>query len=158
MAASGSELVTINQLKQSNANIKSSVSYMPPVGYVYISYTSTSPASIYGGQWTQLKSVFPYFTTNVQPGGASSHSHTYGAALMDYWNTSTGLFLYNGSNKSYQDKSGTVVVSARSFRKNSGLTNSSSNATFSGYGGTVPTTTSSNLPPYQGLYAWRRTS
>lgn len=61
---------------------------------------------------------------------------------MDYWNTATGLFLCNGSNKSYQDKSGTVVVSARLFGKNSGLTNSSSKATFSGYGDTVPVTTS----------------
>ena len=141
MAASGSELVTINQLKQSNANIKSSVSYMPPVGYVYISYSSTSPASIYGGQWTQLKSVFPYFTTNVQPGGANSKTLT----LAQMPKHRHGLLGWNWlmSDETASNEKAIIV-------------GSDDTGHYTAYSGS--TSSINFMPAYQGLYAWRRTA
>ena len=128
-----------------------------PVGSVYFSYTSTSPATRFGGTWSSISSKFIY-TGGIDTGGNTSHSHTYGVASMDYWNASAAIGLYDGSSKTYKDKSGTVVVSARSYPKNTAFNNASSKATFSGYGGTVPTTTTDHLPPYQQLYCWRRTA
>ena len=128
-----------------------------PVGSVYFAYTSTSPATRFGGTWSAISSKFIY-TGGAGTGGNTSHSHTYGIASMDYWNASAAIWLYDGSSKTYKDKSGSVVVSARSYPKNTGFNNDSSYATFSGYGGTAPTTTTNHLPPYQQLYCWRRTA
>ena len=35
-----------------------------PVGSIYMSYSSTSPASIFGGKWTQIKDRFLVGTGN----------------------------------------------------------------------------------------------
>lgn len=51
-----------------------------PVGAVYISTVSTSPATLFGGSWTQITDKFLYATTTSKTtGGASTHSHTQGA-------------------------------------------------------------------------------
>ena len=42
-----------------------------PVGYIYISGVNTSPAKLFGGQWTQIKSRFLYATGNAENSGAA---------------------------------------------------------------------------------------
>lgn len=48
-----------------------------PIGYIYMSSNSTSPADIYGGNWTQLtdnRFLRPSTTWN-STGGSSTHQH-----------------------------------------------------------------------------------
>lgn len=40
-----------------------------PVGAVYLSFSSTSPASTFGGTWSQISGRFLYCTTNTGTGG-----------------------------------------------------------------------------------------
>ena len=47
-----------------------------PVGSIYISYTSTSPATRFGGTWSQISSRFLYCTTGVGTGGSNTHTLT----------------------------------------------------------------------------------
>lgn len=47
-----------------------------PVGALYISYQSTSPASLFGGSWSQISGRFLYCTTNVGTGGNNNHTLT----------------------------------------------------------------------------------
>lgn len=49
-----------------------------PVGSVYISYTSKSPASLFGGNWTAITGHFPYFNAGNTTGGSNSVSHNHG--------------------------------------------------------------------------------
>ena len=51
MAASGTEVVILSQLRSFRTSMLM-VAY--PVGSIYLSYTSTSPASIFGGSWTSI--------------------------------------------------------------------------------------------------------
>lgn len=114
------------------------------VGYVWVSYTSTSPASIVGGTWTPIKGYFPYFNAGTGTGGANSHTltvaqmpshaHTY----TDYHNV---VAQYGGleskqcvswASNNYQDGTST---------KTTGGGNSHN-----------------NMPSYQELYAWHRTA
>lgn len=44
------------------------------VGYVWISYTNTSPASIIGGSWVAITGRFPYFNAGTSQGGSNSHT------------------------------------------------------------------------------------
>ena len=52
-----------------------------PIGSVYMSVNSTSPATLFGGTWTQISGRFLYCTTTSKTTGGSStinlsHSHT----------------------------------------------------------------------------------
>ena len=47
-----------------------------PVGSVYSSYTSTSPASRFGGSWTAITGAFPYYNAGTGTGGSNSHTLT----------------------------------------------------------------------------------
>lgn len=46
-----------------------------PIGFVYSSMNSTSPASIFGGSWTEIKGRFPYFNAGTETGGSNTHTH-----------------------------------------------------------------------------------
>lgn len=130
-----------------------------PIGSVYISYTSESPASKFGGTWSSITGRFPYFNEGTSTGGENTHSHIYGVSY-GYWNRSLvsgNQYLYDG--KTW--KNGTAVsLSDNDMRVNSGL---SSNLSSSSYNITVTgsystTSSESTMPAYQTFYAWRRTN
>lgn len=62
-----------------------------PVGAIYQSTASTSPASLFGGSWSQITSRFLYATTSSNgTGGSNTHtlsvneipSHTHGGSII----------------------------------------------------------------------------
>lgn len=121
-----------------------------PVGFVYSSYTSTSPGSIFGGTWTPITGRFPYFNASTGTGGSNTHtltvdeipSHVHvqygkdaateisGAAALDTTRSGTANFFNNRL----------IVTGTRS--------------TASVGGGAAH----NNMPAYQSVYAWRRTA
>lgn len=120
-----------------------------PVGYVYISWSSTSPASLFGGSWTAITGRFPYFNAGTGTGGANSQAHNH----WTLWGTSGSeaeIYFCNGEHTATRvinnDGYGTYVRNAVS--KNPGARRET--ATYS--------TTVNNMPAYQTLYAWRRTA
>lgn len=121
-----------------------------PVGAVYISYTSTSPASLFGGSWTPIVGRFPYFNNGNGVGG--SHTHTLTASEMPSHNH--GL-----SNSRDGTGVGFWKTDAGSGSKWSLLTRTYSGCDYAltvgsmGGGGAH-----NNMPAYQTLYAWRRTA
>ena len=67
-----------NNTQRTNAEI---VNLIYPVGSIYMSVNSTSPATLFGGTWAQLKDRFllgkgDTYTTNGATGGAASVSYT----------------------------------------------------------------------------------
>lgn len=115
-----------------------------PVGAVYISYVSTSPAELLGGSWTQITDRFLRMANDVNTGGADTHtlteaqmpSHQHGNSSNWKWECSTG-FNTGGYNIPSASK-GNAVTSGVGF--------------YAGGGGAH-----NNMPAYQDLYAWRRT-
>ena len=47
-----------------------------PIGALYISYVSTSPATLFGGSWSQISGRFLYCTTSTGTGGNNNHTLT----------------------------------------------------------------------------------
>lgn len=121
-----------------------------PVGAIYLSLTATSPASIYGGTWTQIKDRFlvgagsrnvagnwggtEYVTLTADQ--IPAHTHTVSMARRDgstvAWSTASAIGRYSG------DAGGAAFTMA------------------SGYAGGG--NYHENRPPYYVVYIWRRTA
>lgn len=52
----------VDALLSTKATIADIVNYLYPVGAIYISTVSTSPATLFGGTWTQIKGRFLFAT------------------------------------------------------------------------------------------------
>jgi hypothetical protein len=122
-----------------------------PVGAVYISVASTSPATLFGGTWTQIKDTFLLGAGDTYSAGATggeaahtltteempNHNHKSvsgytNSALPDYFGGSTANFGIGNAN-----------------------TNSTTFLTSSTVGGGGA---HNNMPPYLTVYMWQRTA
>lgn len=123
-----------------------------PVGFVYSSMNSTSPASIFGGSWTEIKGRFPYFNAGTGTGGSNEvtltvaqlppHLHHLQDGPQGHeagWNAGAG----GGDKLLYSSMPG-----ARNLFE---FYNERTTATGSGE-------SHNNMPAYQTLYAWYRTA
>lgn len=74
-------MIDLQNVKVKNSNDWDNICPFP-VGFVYMSSSTTSPANVYGGQWTNLAgSRFPRFISlstssgSLGTGGSSTHCH-----------------------------------------------------------------------------------
>ena len=144
-----------------------------PVGAVYMSFQNTSPASLFGGSWSQISSRFIYAGNGTSTGGTSRHKHwiPIGKAVSD------GMYVYdfnnNGSMFSGKNISGNRTLQGALMNFNSFDTystgpsagfsammlDSTSDPVLNAADGTTSTAGESDLyPPYQMVYCWRRTA
>lgn len=129
-----------------------------PVGAVYISFVSTSPASLFGGSWTAITGRFPYFNASTATGGGGTHTHALsaagGACIDTELNATYHLALFgrkNGTPTFAPSTKYSVQGSAHNTSLGETLNNT---AALTGKTDAV----AANLPPYQSFYAWRRTA
>lgn len=132
----------------SKANMQSSLGILLsayPVGAVYISWSSTSPASLFGGSWVAITGRFPYFNAGTSIGGANSHtlsinempSHNHSIHMRVGWGNGGGA-----SETIFQTSSPTS--GGNKWTESTNYTGGSA--------------AHNNMPAYQTLYAWRRTA
>lgn len=149
-----------------------------PVGAIYLSTVSTSPATLFGGTWSQIQNRFLVASGSSYgagtTGGSDAHTHTsaphkHGAGFEsggdgDLWATVTGASGYV-----YFREDGTVPYSQATWNSSHRVsgTYGSTSATVGGGAdvrGSTSTTTppatgsSNHLPPYFAVYMWQRTA
>jgi len=140
-------------LKVENGALKATLTLneIYPIGSVYMSVNSTSPASLFGGTWEQLKDRFLLGAgssyANGSTGGEASvklytrhmpaHSH------LEYWGVNP-LGDDNGNYSSYN-------CNQPSYRK-TGTMKSNITGTVGG------DEAHNNMPPYLVVYMWKRVS
>ena len=121
-----------------------------PIGSVYSAYTSTSPATRFGGTWSAITGRFPYYNAGTGTGGSNEHtltidempSHTHPMELYGVNNSSTtGGWMGKYPVRINEDTNYNWPI-------NWGLY-------FYSAGGSQA---HNNMPAYQTLYAWRRTA
>ena len=139
-----------------------------PVGAYYMSNSSGSPASKFGGSWTQLTdSRVPIGASSVYTGGSSTHTHYYGiaidgnsSAVASSGEHDVGLFyLYNystsGTYATVTSSGGGATTGTRY------VNNFGAKQTVSSYvrqSATAAASYSSTMPLYRTCYMWYRTS
>ena len=136
-------------LEQKNVTVKAGSSFQTicpfPVGYIYQSYNSTSPANIYGGSWTPITGRFLYCNNGTSVGGSNWHKlsgeeipgHHHSMAIKVSVEEAAGWGLARGGG--FGDR---VIVNQGAMRT-SGVGSSQAH---------------NNMPAYQTCYAWRRTA
>lgn len=111
-----------------------------PVGSVYISYEPTSPAELFGGTWTAITGVFPYFNAGTETGGSNTHTLTTAQMPAHTHSLPTVLGYQSGANNKNGGSSGGNWTS------------------FTSSGSAGSGQSHNNMPAYQTFYAWRRTA
>lgn len=129
-----------------------------PVGYIYLSTNSTSPASTYGGTWSALtdsKFLRPSGSWN-STGGASSSTHNHWMPLGKE-NGLSGLSAtsINGwsNGEKYSLRAAAVahsILIEDAFFGDAARENATESTTYN--------QTISTLPPYRTCYCWYRTA
>lgn len=156
--ANTDKLIYLQQMKRYNKNLRNWINGefitaktlqrvfngVFPVGYVWISYTNTSPASLIGGTWTPITGRFPYFNAGSGTGGSNTHTLTE-AEMPSHSHSAKG---YHNVVKQYEGMDSFPCVAWEDSVYDG--TGAWSNRT--GGGGSH-----NNMPAYQELYAWRRT-
>ena len=129
-----------------------------PVGSIYISASATSPETLFGGKWEQIKDKFLLSAGDTHPNGETggaeeqsynlTHKHV---APIGYNSDSVGGFALNG----------TVSQSSVGAYRTATIAHSGSSAS----GVTALYTSSTELkgnintmPPYLAVFVWKRTA
>lgn len=153
------EIETIN-------STKTTLDAVYPVGSVYISTSSTSPASMFGGTWTRIKDKFLLSAgdtyTAGATGGSASHKHgTQGHTLTTteipshHHNANANILSYKSGSSSFiigKDTSGSTADYCQNVSGGRASSNTGGGGSHS-HGDTIETTT---LPPYLAVYVWER--
>lgn len=114
-----------------------------PVGAYYISNNNISPAELFGGSWTQLKSRFLYATTSTSTGGSNTHTLTLDQIPSHSHDFTSPTWYYA------EGISGSAIIGARDT-----ATPAFTRTTTSTGGGAAH----NNMPAYKGVYCWYRTA
>lgn len=125
-----------------------------PVGSIYMSVKSTSPASLFGGTWEQLKDRFLLGAGSTYANGATGGASTVTLTLSQIPAHTHNLVVasdYNdGSYSTNQLQPGKKVVEGADKNQNYANDNAIKNAGGSG--------SHNNMPPYLVVYMWKRTA
>ena len=120
-----------------------------PIGSLYISYTNTSPASLFGGTWEQIKDTFLLACGDTYAGGSTGGSTTHNHGLA------AGYAMANasGGNLWFQEKQ-TGSWWANGLR----YVNAGNSTSTQGWGWQLggATDNTNTMPPYLAVYVWKR--
>ena len=132
-----------------------------PVGSIYMSANSTSPATLFGGTWQQLKDRFLIGAgssyANGATGGATSHNHTtasHALTIEEMPEHGHGYTLAYGGNDPVKGFNYGNTY-AGNFDDSSQYINNNGGGKAHSHGDTG---SSSNMPPYLAVYMWKRTA
>lgn len=131
-----------------------------PIGSIYMSYTSTSPASLFGGNWAAITGRFLYCNNGTSTGGANSKNYNFN---HNHLQTLSFDSPYTNANGCAYTIGGTVATVAV-VTATSDFSASVSDLTGPNdlYGGSTVQKLGNKIidtmPAYQTVYCWRRTS
>ena len=168
-------LSAVDNIDKSKVNnfSKEVVDIVYPVGSIYMSVNSTSPATLFGGTWEQLKDKFLLASGDTYNNGATggsadavvvSHNHTQSSHTHEPSNTafsflaSQGNISLNETKRSFpsESSSGHYFVYSDEVKGINEYETTSSSTPYIYYTG--ESGTGKNMPPYLVVNVWKRTA
>lgn len=124
-----------------------------PIGSIYMSVSSTSPATLFGGTWERISERFLLGASSNYPAGGTGGEFTHKLTQSELPNYS--LSVTNGSNviRSKTGNSADAYVQTQS--GGWGIPNWESKTVTVASGGSGEA--HNNMPPYLAVYMWKRT-
>lgn len=152
-ALDGTELLALSQGGEAKkAALSALMSVLYPVGSIYLSVNSTSPATLFGGTWVQIKDTFLLAAGDTYSagttGGEAEHVLTRSelpAETYDLLYSDGRPYVWYTTNSG----SGGAVQGLR-------VSTASDNTAHIGPLGSG--TAHNNMPPYLAVYMWQRTA
>ena len=144
-----------------------------PVGSIYVSVSSTSPATLFGGTWTQIEDRFLLAAGSTYAAGATGGEadHTLTENEMPSHTHNPGNYNTAGSETEYKRQFTTNLHTSSVSTARSQVAKSTDSgiyamtaATSSDITGVDYTTNAgggkahNNMPPYLAVYVWKRTA
>ena len=143
-----------------SSDITDLINVIYPVGSIYMSVNSTSPATLFGGTWTQIEDTFLLACGSTYSNGATggskdavvvSHAHRPYSTSLKFVSTADDLAL-NPTKRQIPpaDNNGWHIAHGQQYT--TGINDDQ-------YTETVGTSgTNKNMPPYLAVYVWKRTA
>lgn len=124
-----------------------------PIGSIYMSVNSTSPAYLFGGTWERISDTFLFAASSSYPAGSTGGEFTHKLTQSELPNYS--LSVANGSNviRSKTGSSADAYVQTQS--SGWGIPNWESKTVTVASGGSGAA--HNNMPPYLSVWIWKRT-
>lgn len=124
-----------------------------PIGSIYMSVNSTSPASLFGGTWEKLSNTFLLAASSSYPAGSTGGEFTHKLTQSELPNYS--LSVTNGSNVIRSKTGNTADAHVQTQSSGWGIPNWESKTVTVASGGSGEA--HNNMPPYLAVYMWKRT-
>lgn len=135
------EVITIENLKEFKAKMFLAVY---PVGAIYMSMNSTSPATLFGGTWKQLKDRFLLGAGDTYANGKTGGEATHTLTVNEIPSHDHGMHYFHNVKNFQHGGDFTSLISNGDMNYNT-LTTGGGQA-------------HNNMPPYLVVYMWQRTA
>ncbi|MFR2774382.1 MAG: DUF859 family phage minor structural protein [Anaerostipes sp.] len=154
---------------------KKLIDYIYPIGSIYMSVNSTSPATLFGGSWTQIKDRFLLGAGSTYSAGATGGAATHKLSVSEMPSHAHDTPFFNNMTNNGEMKSDFIGVFGKGVTASQALKNTGQSSTMEMWwinqtntaeGNEWAYLTSAkgsgsahnNMPPYLVVYMWKRTA
>nr|DAS93173.1 MAG TPA: baseplate protein [Caudoviricetes sp.] len=153
----GSSAKTIDITAATPAAVKAAIAEAKlaawPIGSIYMTVNSTSPANLFGGTWERISDCFLLGASSSYPAGSTGGEFTHKLTQSELPNYS--LSVTNGSNVIRSKTGSTADAYVQTQSSGWGIPNWESKTVTVASGGSGAA--HNNMPPYLSVWIWKRT-
>ena len=155
-AAASSAESSAASASEAQAAVQNLLNLVYPVGSIYMSVNSTSPATLFGGTWTRIQDRFLLAAGSSYAAGATGGEATHKLTVSEipsHNHCERFCWENTAAAKNTLAVNGTALYATNSVSGVAGIDRGTSFGNYTGGG-----SAHNNMPPYLAVYMWKRTA